>query len=65
MTEAVAHHLDGALIDRVTTTMPLRRLASVDDVAAAVLFLASPIAARHVTGEVITVAGGMEGRRLR
>ncbi len=65
VTEAVAHHIDAALIDRVTTTMPLRRLASVDDVASAILFLASPVAARHVSGEVITVAGGMEGRRLR
>jgi 3-oxoacyl-[acyl-carrier protein] reductase len=44
--------------------MALRRVADVDDIAAAVLFLASPAAARHVTGEVITVAGGMEGRTL-
>ncbi|MEP7121188.1 MAG: SDR family oxidoreductase [Byssovorax sp.] len=50
--------------DRVTTTMPLRQLASPDDVARAVLFLSSPLAARHVSGETITVAGGMEGRAL-
>jgi 3-oxoacyl-[acyl-carrier protein] reductase len=50
--------------DRVTRTMPLRQLASPDDVARAVLFLSSPSAARHVSGETITVAGGMEGRVL-
>jgi len=52
-------------IERVTRTMPLRRVASTDDVAAAVLYLASPTLARHVSGETITVAGGMEGRVLR
>jgi 3-oxoacyl-[acyl-carrier protein] reductase len=51
-------------IDRVTRTMPLRRVASTADVAAAVLFFASPAMARHVSGETITVAGGMEGRLL-
>ena len=51
--------------DRVTRTMSLRQLASPDDVARAVLFLSSPSAARHVSGETITVAGGMEGRVLR
>ena len=50
--------------DRVTRTMPLRQLASPDDIARAVLFLSSPLAARHVSGETITVAGGMEGRAL-
>jgi 3-oxoacyl-[acyl-carrier protein] reductase len=33
-------------------------------VARAVLFLSSPAMARHVSGETITVAGGMEGRAL-
>lgn len=54
----------GGTLDRVTRTMPLRRVASTEDVAAAVLWLASPTLARHVTGETITVAGGMEGRAL-
>jgi 3-oxoacyl-[acyl-carrier protein] reductase len=54
---------DGS-VDRVTRTMPLRQLASPDDVARAVLFLSSPSAARHLSGETITVAGGMEGRPL-
>jgi 3-oxoacyl-[acyl-carrier protein] reductase len=51
-------------IDAVTRTMPLRRVASTEDIAAAVLFFASPIMARHVSGEALTVAGGMEGRVL-
>jgi len=55
---------DEGIVDRVTRTMPLRQLASPDDVARAVLFLSSPAAARHVSGETITVAGGMEGRAL-
>ncbi|MHC4820972.1 MAG: SDR family NAD(P)-dependent oxidoreductase [Planctomycetota bacterium] len=53
----------GAL-DRVTRTAPLRRTAEPLDVANAVAWLASP-AARHITGETLTVAGGMEGRVLR
>jgi 3-oxoacyl-[acyl-carrier protein] reductase len=51
-------------IDAVTRTMPLRQLATPDDVSRAVVFLASPIMARHLSGETLTVAGGMEGRVL-
>ena len=43
--------------------MPLRQLGTPEDVSRAVLFLLS--AARRLTGEAITVAGGMEGRLLR
>lgn len=49
-------------ITRVVRTMPLRQLGRAADVARAALFLASPAASRHVSGEVLTVAGGMEGR---
>lgn len=52
------------VIERVCATMPLRQLARAQDVAASVVFLSSPGLARHVSGEVLTVAGGMEGRRL-
>ncbi len=52
------------LIARVLRTMPLRQLARAGDIAQSALFLASPRAARHVSGQVITVAGGMEGRIL-
>jgi len=52
------------VIERVVRTMPLRQLGRAQDVARAALFLASPVMSRHVSGEVITVAGGMEGRTL-
>ena len=49
-----------------TRTMPLQQLATPEDIARAVLFFASPALARHVIGEVLTVAGGMEeARRAR
>jgi 3-oxoacyl-[acyl-carrier protein] reductase len=51
-------------VDRVTATMALRKVATADDVARAIVFLCSPLAAGHVSGQVITVAGGMEGRLL-
>jgi len=52
------------VISKVVRTMPLRQLGRAVDVARAALFLASPAASRHVSGEVIAVAGGMEGRSL-
>jgi 3-oxoacyl-[acyl-carrier protein] reductase len=44
--------------------MALRQLATPEDVANAALFFASPALSRHVTGEALLVAGGMEGRVL-
>lgn len=52
------------VVERVTATMPLRKVATTEDIAAAILFLSSPVAAGHVSGQVVTVAGGMEGRLL-
>jgi 3-oxoacyl-[acyl-carrier protein] reductase len=52
------------VIEQAVATMPLRQLARPEDVAASVVYLSAPGLARHVTGEVVTVAGGMEGRRL-
>jgi 3-oxoacyl-[acyl-carrier protein] reductase len=49
-------------VDRVTATMALRKVADAEDVARAVAWLCSARAAGHVTGQVVTVAGGMEGR---
>jgi 3-oxoacyl-[acyl-carrier protein] reductase len=49
---------------RVTRTMPLRKVAQPEDVARQVVVLASDELSGHVTGEVVTVAGGMEGRVL-
>ena len=51
-------------VRRITRTMPLRKVAQPEDVAAQVVVLASERLSGHVTGELVTVAGGMEGRLL-
>ena len=56
--------LDQDVVDAVTRTMALRKVAVADDVARAVVVLASDELSGHVTGELVTVAGGMEGRTL-
>jgi 3-oxoacyl-[acyl-carrier protein] reductase len=55
---------DPGLVQRVTRTMPLRKVAHPEDVARQVIVLASDELSGHVTGQVVTVAGGMEGRLL-
>jgi 3-oxoacyl-[acyl-carrier protein] reductase len=55
---------DPAVEPRVTRTMALRKLGRSEDVANVVAALASDRVSGHVTGEVVTVAGGMEGRVL-
>ena len=55
---------DPELVRRVTRTMPLRKVARGEDVARQVVVLASDELSGHVTGQVVTVAGGMEGRLL-
>jgi 3-oxoacyl-[acyl-carrier protein] reductase len=55
---------DPELVQRVTRTMPLRKVARPEDVARQVVVLASDELSGHVTGQVVTVAGGMEGRVL-
>ena len=55
---------DPGLVQRVTRTMPLRKVAQPEDVARQVVVLASDEVSGHVTGQVVTVAGGMEGRLL-
>ena len=52
--------LGDALKDVVKERVPAQRLGVPEDVAACVLFLASP-AACYVTGQVLTVDGGMTG----
>jgi 3-oxoacyl-[acyl-carrier protein] reductase len=53
----------GAL-DKTLRTMPLRQLGAPADVARAILFFASSSMSRHLTGESLLIAGGMEGRVL-
>lgn len=55
---------DPELVPRITRTMPLRKVGRAEDVARVVVALASDRVSGHVTGQVVTVAGGMEGRVL-
>jgi 3-oxoacyl-[acyl-carrier protein] reductase len=57
-------HLDEEQVRRITRTAALRKVATPEDVAAQVVALASPRLSGHVTGQVVTVAGGMEGRTI-
>lgn len=50
---------------RITRTWALQKLGHADDVARVAVALASDRVSGHVTGQVVTVAGGMEGRVLR
>jgi 3-oxoacyl-[acyl-carrier protein] reductase len=53
-----------ATIQKVTATMALPQLGRPEDIGNAAVFFASDYLARHVTGQVLVVAGGMEGRLL-
>jgi 3-oxoacyl-[acyl-carrier protein] reductase len=55
-------HVDPDAVRRISRTMALRKVAQPEDVAAQVVALASDRISGHVSGELVTVAGGMEGR---
>lgn len=55
---------DAAVVRKVTSTMALPQIGRPDDMAHAAVFLASDVLARHVTGQTLVIAGGMEGRLL-
>jgi len=55
---------NAATVRKVTATMALPQIARADDIANLAVFLSSDKLARHVTGQTILVAGGMEGRWL-
>ncbi len=57
-------YVDPESVRRVSRTMALRKVASPEDVARQVVVLASDELSGHVTGQVVTIAGGMEGRIL-
>jgi 3-oxoacyl-[acyl-carrier protein] reductase len=56
--------LDPELVERITRTMSLRKVATADDIARAIVVLASDELSGHISGELVTVAGGMEGRTV-
>jgi 7-alpha-hydroxysteroid dehydrogenase len=58
-TEELKKVLDGQMRARVEAATPLRRLASVEDVALTIRWLSSP-AADYITGKIIEVDGGAE-----
>jgi 3-oxoacyl-[acyl-carrier protein] reductase len=55
-------HVSEEQVHRISRTMALRKVAQPEDVASQVVVLASPVLSGHVSGQVVTVAGGMEGR---
>jgi 3-oxoacyl-[acyl-carrier protein] reductase len=57
-------HVDPDQVRAVSRTMALRKVASPEDVAAQVVVLSSDTLSGHVTGQLVVVAGGMEGRTV-
>ncbi len=55
---------DGQALCAALATIAMRKVAAPADIANAVLFLASSGVAGHISGQVLTVSGGMEGRQL-
>jgi 3-oxoacyl-[acyl-carrier protein] reductase len=56
--------VDPEQVHAVSRTMALRKVAQPEDVAAQVVVLSSDTLSGHVTGQVVVVAGGMEGRTV-
>jgi 3-oxoacyl-[acyl-carrier protein] reductase len=54
--------VDDEAVRRISHTMALRKVAQPEDVAAQVVVLASDALSGHLSGQLVTVAGGMEGR---
>ena len=56
--------VDPDRVHALSRTMALRKVAQPEDVAAQVVVLASDVLSGHVSGQVVVVAGGMEGRTV-
>ena len=56
--------LDNSNVKKITSTMALKKLATPEDVANSIVMLASDKLSNHVTGQIIEIAGGMEGRQI-
>ncbi len=55
---------DPSAVKRVTATMALKKIATPEDVARAIVYLSSSRLAGHLSGTILPIAGGMEGRWL-
>ncbi|KAJ7104477.1 NAD(P)-binding protein [Mycena belliarum] len=55
---------DPVVVYRALATTPLKKVAEPWDIAAQIVVLSSPSLSGHVTGQVVMVEGGMEGRLL-
>jgi 3-oxoacyl-[acyl-carrier protein] reductase len=56
-TDMTAEALSGERREEIEDSIPMHRIATPEDVAGPVVFLASPLA-RHITGEILNVNGG-------
>ena len=54
--------LDQKRVDLIVTTINKKKMAKPEDVANSAIMLASDSLSGHITGQVIEIAGGMEGR---
>ncbi|THH29974.1 hypothetical protein EUX98_g4211 [Antrodiella citrinella] len=55
---------DPEVVYRSLATTPMKKFAQAFDIATQIVMLASPVVSGHVTGQVVMVEGGMEGRLL-
>jgi NAD(P)-dependent dehydrogenase (short-subunit alcohol dehydrogenase family) len=55
---------DKQFVHEITSTIPLRKVSTPKDIAAAVIYMASDELSGHVSGDVLAVGGGMNGRLL-
>lgn len=55
---------DRSAVEKTYRTRAIRKIAEPDEIASVITFLMSATLAGHVTGEILTVSAGMEGRQL-
>ncbi|KAH9856198.1 NAD-P-binding protein [Lenzites betulinus] len=55
---------DPNVVYRALASTPLKKVATPEDVAGQVVVISSPTLSGHITGQVLMIAGGMEGRLL-
>lgn len=55
---------DAEQVARATATRPIREIAKAEDIAGAIVFFASARLSGHISGAILPIAGGMEGRLL-